>query len=82
MTQEYRVQVITVEGERQREVNKVEINQIVEGNQIIKEQKNKNTDALDYEKQQILENREDNRDLHIDRNIQENLLRAVSDIFE
>ena len=82
MTQEYRVQVITVEGERQREVNKVEINQIVEGNQIIKEQRNKNTDALDYEKQQILENREDNRDLHIDRNIQENLLRAVSDIFE
>ena len=82
MTQEYRVQVITVEGERQREVNKVEINQIVEGNQIIKEQRNKNTDALDYEKQQILENREDNRDLHIDRNIQENLLRAVSNIFE
>ena len=82
MTQEYRVQVITVEEERQREVNKVEINQIVEGNQIIKEQRNKNTDALDYEKQQILENREDNRDLHIDRNIQENLLRAVSDIFE
>ena len=82
MTQEYRVQVITVEGERQREVNKVEINQIVEGNQIIKEWRNKNTDALDYEKQQILENREDNRDLHIDRNIQENLLRAVSDIFE
>ena len=82
MTQEYRVQVITVEGERQREVNKVEINQIVEGNQIIKEQRNKNTDALDYEKQQILENREDNRDLHIDRNMQENLLRTVSDIFE
>ena len=82
MTQEYRVQVITVEGERQREVNKVEINQIVEGNQIIKEWRNKNTDALDYEKQQILENREDNRDLHIDRNMQENLLRAVSDIFE
>ena len=82
MTQEYRVQVITVEGERQREVNKVEINQIVEGNQIIKEWRNENTDALDYEKQQILENREDNRDLHIDRNIQENLLRAVSDIFE
>ena len=82
MTQEYRVQVITVEGERQREVNKVEINQIVEGNQIIKEWRNKNTNALDYEKQQILENREDNRDLHIDRNMQENLLRAVSDIFE
>ena len=82
MTQEYRVQVITVEGERQREVNKVEINQIVEGNQIIKEQRNKNTDALDYEKQQILENRKDNRDLHIDRNMQENLLRTVSDIFE
>ena len=82
MTQEYRVQVITVEGERQREVNKVEINQIVEGNQIIKEWRNENTDALDYEKQQILENREDNRDLHIDRNMQENLLRAVSNIFK
>ena len=82
MTQEYRVQVITVEGERQREVNKVEINQIVEGNQIIKEWRNENTDALDYEKQQILENRKDNRDLYINRNMQENLLRAVSDIFE
>ena len=82
MTQEYRVQVITVEEERQREVNKVEINQTVKDNQIIEEWRNENTNALDYEEQQILENREDNRDLHIDRNMQENLLRTVSDIFE
>ena len=82
MTQEYRVQVITVEEERQREVNKVEINQTVKDNQIIEEWRNENTNALDYEEQQILENREDNRNLHINRNMQENLLRAVSDIFE
>ena len=82
MTQEYRVQVITVEEERQREVNKVEINQTVKDNQIIEEWRNENTNALDYEEQQILENREDNRNLHINRNMQENLLRAVSNIFK
>ena len=82
MTQEYRAQVIRVEGERQREVDKVEINQTVEVNQIIEEWRNKDVDALDYEGQQILENREDNEDLHVNRNIQENLLRAISDIFE
>ena len=82
MTQEYRVQVITVEEERQREVNKVKINQTVKDNQIIEEWRNENTNALDYEEQQILENREDNRNLHINRNMQENLLRAVSNIFK
>ena len=82
MTQEYRVQVITVEEERQREVNKVEINQTVKDNQIIEEWRNENTNALDYEEQQILENREDNRNLYINRNMQENLLRAVSNIFK
>ena len=82
MTQEYRVQVITVEEERQREVNKVEINQTVKDNQIIEEWRNENTNALDYEEQQILENREDNGNLYINRNMQENLLRAVSDIFK
>ena len=82
MTQEYRVQVITVEEERQREVNKVEINQTVKDNQIIEEWRNENTNALDYEEQQILENREDNGNLYINRNMQENLLRAVSNIFK
>ena len=82
MTQEYRVQVIIVEEEKQREVNKVEINQTVKDNQIIEEWRNENTNALDYEEQQILENREDNGNLYINRNMQENLLRAVSNIFK
>ena len=58
-----------VEVERQRQV---EINQIMEG------QRNKDADALDYEGQQ---NRGDNGDLNVDRNMQENILRFVSDIF-
>ena len=41
-------------------------------------QRNEDVDALDYEGQQ---NRGDNRDLHIDRNMQENILRVVSNIF-
>jgi len=47
-------------------------------NQIIENWKNKNIDALDYEGQQ---NRGDNGDLHVDRNMQENILRVVSNIF-
>ena len=58
-----------VEVERQRQV---EINQIMEN------WRNENVDALDYEGQQ---NREDNGDLHVDRNMQENILRVVSNIF-
>ena len=58
-----------VEVERQRQV---EINQIIEN------WRNEDVDALDYEGQQ---NRRDNGDLHVDRNIQENILRVVSNIF-
>jgi len=58
-----------VEVERQRQV---EINQIME------EWRNKDTDALDYEGQQ---NRGDNGDLNVNRNMQENILRVVSNIF-
>jgi len=58
-----------VEVKRQRQV---EINQIME------EWRNKDVDALDYEGQQ---NRGDNSDLNVDRNMQENILRVVSNIF-
>ena len=44
----------------------------------MEEQRNENVDALDYEEQQ---NRDNNRDLHVDRNMQEDILRIVSDIF-
>jgi len=50
----------------------------VEINQIIENWRNEDVDALDYEGQQ---NRGDNRDLHVDRNMQENILRVVSNIF-
>ena len=40
--------------------------------------RNENTGALDYEGQQ---NRDSNGDLYIDRNMQENILRVVSNIF-
>jgi len=58
-----------VEVERQRQV---EINQIMEG------WRNENADALNYEGQQ---NRGNNGDLNVDRNMQENILRVVSNIF-
>ena len=58
-----------VEVERQRQV---EINQIIEN------WKNEDTDALDYEGQQ---NKDGNGDLNVDRNMQENILRVVSNIF-
>jgi len=41
--------------------------------------RNEDTDALDYREQQILD---DNRDLYVNRDIQENLLRVMSDGFE
>jgi len=50
----------------------------VEINQIIENWKNENVDALNYEGQQ---NRGDTGDLHVDRNMQENILRVVSNIF-
>ena len=58
-----------VEGEKQRQV---EINQIME------EWRNEDVDALDYEGQQ---NRDGNGDLNVDRNMQENILRIVSNRF-
>ena len=58
-----------VEGERQRQV---EINQIME------KWRNEDVDALDYEGQH---NRDDNGDLNVDRNMQENILRIVSNRF-
>jgi len=50
----------------------VQINQIVEG------WRNENGDTLDYEEQQ---NREGNGDLYVNENMQENILRVISNIF-
>jgi len=51
---------------------------IVQINQIMEEWRNEDVDALDYEGQQ---NRNDNGDLYVDRNMQEDVLRIVSNIF-
>jgi len=85
-TEEYRVQIIRVEAERQRQENvvqrdkgvEVEGQKQVEINQIMEEWRNEDADALDYEEQQ---NRGDIGDLNVDRNMQENTLRVVSNIF-
>ena len=50
----------------------------MEINQIMEKQRNKDVDALDYEEQQ---NRDGNGDLNVDRNMQENILRIVSNRF-
>ena len=57
---------------------RVELAHVVQINQIIKEWRNEDVDALDYEEQQ---NRGDIGDLNVDRNIQKNILRVVSNIF-
>ena len=44
----------------------------------MEKQRNENVDALDYEGQQ---NRNGNGDLNVDRNMQENILRIVSNRF-
>ena len=67
-TQEHR----EVEVENQKQVEEVQINQIIE------KWRNEDADALDYEGQQ---NRDGNGDLNVDRNMQENILRVVSNIF-
>ena len=97
-TQDYRAEIIGVKAERQKQVEKRQLEQqrvadelevlqvtrrvepasIVQINQIMEEWRNKDVDALDYEGQQ---NRDDNRDLHVDRNMQEDILRIVSNIF-
>jgi len=65
----------TTQGHREVEVER---QRQVEINQIMKNWRNENVDALDYEGQQ---NRGDDGDLHVDRNMQENILRVVSNIF-
>ena len=85
-TQEHRAQSTRVEAEQQRQMDivqrdrevEVEGQRQVEINQIIEEWRNEDADALDYEEQQ---NRGDNGDLNVDRNMQENILRVVSNIF-
>jgi len=57
---------------------RVEPAPIVQINQIMEEWRNEDVDALDYEGQQ---NRNDNGDLYVDRNMQEDVLRIVSNIF-
>ena len=47
----------------------------------MEEQRNEDTDALDYKEQYNFEDKGNNRDLYVDRNMQENLLRVVSYIF-
>ena len=51
---------------------------MVQINQIMEEWRNEDVDTLDYEEQQ---NRNDNGDLHMDRNMQKDVLRIVSNIF-
>jgi len=58
-----------VEVKRQREVEII---------QIMEDWRNEDARALDYEGQQ---NRDSNGDLYVDRNMQENILRVVSNIF-
>ena len=65
----------TTQGHREVEVEK---QRQVEINQIMEEWRNEDADALDYEGQQ---NRGDNGDLNVNRNIQENILRVVSNRF-
>jgi len=60
---------------------RVEPVHIVQINQIMEKWRNEDADALDYEGQQIFENRGSNGDLHVDRNMQKNILRVVSNIF-
>ena len=57
---------------------RVESTYVVQINQIIEGWRNENGDALDYEEQQ---NRGGNGDLYVDQNMQENILRVVSNIF-
>jgi len=73
-TQEHR----GVEAENQRQVEEVQINQEIQMNRIIEKWRNEDADALDYKEQQ---NRDGNGDLNVDKNMQENILRVVSNIF-
>jgi len=57
---------------------RVEPTHVVQINQIIEGWRNENGNALDYEEQQ---NRGGNGDLYVNQNMQENILRIVSNIF-
>jgi len=57
---------------------RVELAPIVQINQIMEKWRNKNANALDYKGQQ---NRDSNGNLHMDRYMQEDILRIVSNIF-
>ena len=57
---------------------RVKLAPIVQINQIMEEWRNEDADDLDYEGQQ---NRDSNGDLHVDRNMQKDILRIVSNIF-
>jgi len=57
---------------------RVEPAHVVQINQIIERWRNENRDALDYKEHQ---NREGNRNLYVDQNMQENIMRVVSNIF-
>ena len=59
-------------------MEEVQINQEIQINQIIEKWRNEDADALDYEEQQ---NRDGNGDLNVNRNMQENILRVISNIF-
>ena len=57
---------------------RTEPSQIVQINQIMERWRDEDANALDYEEQQ---NRDGNGDLYVNRNMQENILRVVSNIF-
>ena len=57
---------------------RTELSQIVQINQIMERWRDEDADALDYKGQQ---NRDGNGDLYVDKNMQENILRVVSNIF-
>jgi len=65
----------TTQGHREVEVKRQREVEII---QIIENWRHEDVRALDYEEQQ---NRDSNGDLYVDRNMQENILRVVSNIF-
>ena len=71
-------QSVVEELEVLQTARKVELAPIVQINQIMEKWRNENADALDYKGQQ---NRDGNGDLYVDRNMQEDILRIVSNIF-
>ena len=56
---------------------RIEPSQIVQINQIMERWRDKDANALNYEGQQ---NKDGNRDLHVDRNMQEDILRVCEDV--